>query len=82
MQSHVNQKRFNATPSGQLQQFRDATERAARANEAFLHLVESGMTKQDLKRCIALHPNVWKQYEHWLEKLPEERIRKPSSEAA
>jgi hypothetical protein len=73
MQNQQIQKRFIASENGQLQMCTDAAEKIARANEAFLHLVDSGMTKQDLRRCIALRPNVWQRYEHWMEKLPEER---------
>jgi len=66
-------KQFNATPKGQVAMFYNSAEKVARANETFMHLVQSGMTRGDLERCIKMRPALWKRYEHWLEKLPTER---------
>lgn len=47
-----------------------AERHAADANEAFLFLVEHGMTKEELAACIAKRPSLWQRYAHWLDKLP------------
>lgn len=66
-------KQFHATPQGQKHLFHESAENLARANETFLHLAQSGMTRSDLERCIKLRPALWGRYEAWLSKLPTER---------
>lgn len=66
-------KQFNATARGQVAMFYNSAENVARADETFLQLVQSGMTRGDLERCIKMRPALWKRYENWLEKLPTER---------
>lgn len=56
--------------SGQKSMLNFSAQQIARANETFLHLVQSGMTRNDLERCIKMRPELWKRFEHWLDKLP------------
>lgn len=64
---------FNATTQGQTALFYQSSENVARANETFMVLVNSGMTRSDLERCIQMRPALWKRFEHWLDKLPTTR---------
>ena len=57
----------------QMQMFYQAHANLSRANETFLHMVNSGMTRQNLERLIAAHPERWERFEVWLEVLPEEK---------
>lgn len=66
----MNEQQFNATASGQQQLRANAAANAARADETFLALVESGMTKRDLAMCIKNRPSIWEKYSHWMVKLP------------
>jgi len=66
-------KQFNATVQGQKQMFQESAENVARANETFMHLVQSGMTRSDLERCIKMRPSLWARFENWLNKLPKDR---------
>jgi hypothetical protein len=63
----------NRNHQSQHQMFYASAQQAARINETFLELVQSGMTKADLKGCIARRPALWSRFSHWLEKLPEDR---------
>lgn len=49
---------------------------SARANETFLYLVKSGMTRRDLELNIERRPSLWARYANWLDKLPESRPEK------
>lgn len=69
-----------STVKGQVFLCNDAARKNADADRTFLHLVETGMTKRDLERCIEKRPAFWSRYKHWLPKLPD--VRPPSSRSA
>lgn len=52
------------------QMYYDAVNRAARANELFLQMVEDGMTREELQKNIDRRPALWERFSNWLEKLP------------
>jgi hypothetical protein len=67
----MNEATFNATPGGQVRMYLKAAEMNARADETFLTLVKSGMTKRDLSANIRRRPALWSRYSNWLDKLPD-----------
>ncbi len=66
-------QRTKASPPGQEQMYYAAVERSAAADQTFLALVRSGMTKRDLQLNIKRRPALWSKYSNWLSKLPEQR---------
>lgn len=54
----------------QIQHYYDSVKNAARADETFMVLVKSGMTRGQLSRNISRRPSLWTKYSNWLEKLP------------
>lgn len=73
MKNQATPKNSSSSRDGQISMFYNAQCTLARENQTFLVLVQSGMTKSDLKRNIEKRPSLWKKYEHWMEKLPEIR---------
>jgi hypothetical protein len=57
-------------PLTQFQQFYRAHRAGAETNEEFLWLVEHGMTRQDLQRCIERRPALWERFSGFLRALP------------
>jgi len=58
------------TKPTQMQLFYQAHRRIADANETFLELVASGMTREDLQRNIGRRPQLWGRFNNWLDVLP------------
>ena len=58
------------TAAQQVAMFYKAERKSAEVNETFLELVKSGLTREELARCIERRPSLWKRYEHWLPHLP------------
>ena len=54
----------------QYQHFYAAQRRIADANNAFLFLVEHGLTSKELEQNIQRRPEVWSRFKNWLDKLP------------
>lgn len=54
----------------QTQLFYQASRQVAAVNEDFLWLVQNGLTREDLQRCIERRPSLWQRFEGWLDKLP------------
>ena len=54
----------------QKQMFYREQRRIADANNAFLFLVEHGLTSKELEKNIQRRPEVWSRFSNWLEKLP------------
>ena len=54
----------------QEQHFWAAHRKVADANDAFLFLVEHGMTREELETNIQKRPALWGRFSGWLEKLP------------
>ena len=54
----------------QMQMFYAEQRKIGEANEAFMWMVENGMTREELAACIAKRPSLWKRLENWLDKLP------------
>ena len=59
------------TVNDQVEMFYKATRDASEANQAFLWLVENGLTKRDLQRNIERRPSLWGRFESWLGNLPD-----------
>lgn len=62
-----------STAEGQLAVYYENARKQSGADQTFLHLVQTGMTKRDLKRLIERRPSLWARYEHWMSKLPDDR---------
>ena len=54
----------------QLQMYYAAEAKSARLNQAFLEMVEDGMTSEELQSLIDRRPNVYGRFSGWLDKLP------------
>lgn len=54
----------------QRQMFYRAGRDRAEADATFLHLVNTGLTRDELAKLIKKRPSLWKRYESWLPKLP------------
>jgi len=50
--------------------FYQAHNRMAEGNQAFLHMVATGMTRQHLTQLIETRPSVWSRFIAWLHMLP------------
>jgi hypothetical protein len=44
--------------------------RMAAGNETFMHLVQTGLTREELEKLIAKRPGVYGRFSNWLNKLP------------
>jgi hypothetical protein len=62
-----------STAEGQLAVYYENVRKQSGADQTFLHLVQTGMTKRDLKRLIERRPSLWARYENWMNKLPDTR---------
>lgn len=54
----------------QAQLFYQASRNAAMVDQDFLFLVDQGMSREELAKCIARRPALWQRFESWLAKLP------------
>jgi hypothetical protein len=54
----------------QLQIFYEEHRKIAGANEVFMDLVKSGMTREDLAKNISRRPELWGKFANWLDVLP------------
>lgn len=59
-----------ATKPTQVQMFYKADRHVASINEHFLFLVNTGLTREDLVRCIERRPSLWARFATWVPKLP------------
>lgn len=57
-------------PVTQLQHFYAAHRNLAEVNAEFLWLVDHGLTREDLQRCIERRPGLWERYAGFLDALP------------
>lgn len=57
-------------PLTQLQHFYAAHRNLAEVNAEFLWLVNHGLTREDLQRCIERRPGLWERYAGFLDALP------------
>jgi hypothetical protein len=48
-----------------------ALEKVAQKNEAFMWMVQNGLTRTDLQRMIDRWPDRYGMYENWLANLPD-----------
>jgi hypothetical protein len=55
----------------QAQMYYGAVQKAADADKCFLDLVEGGMNRETLQKCINHRPGLWARYADWLPKLPQ-----------
>lgn len=55
----------------QSQMYYNSVKLAADADKCFLGMVESGMTRETLQKCINHRPALWARYANWLPKLPQ-----------
>ena len=69
-------KQAGSQSQTQQSMYYDAVAKSARANETFLVLVQSGMTRSDLELNMARRPSLWSRYANWLDKLPVSRPEK------
>jgi len=60
----------------QKQMYYRAVEKSAEVNELFLEMVKLGLTKQELVKNINRRPSLWKRFENWIDKLPDEGEQK------
>ena len=61
----------------QEQQFWQAHRKIADGNEAFLFLVQEGMTREELQTNINRRPSLWGRFANWLDKLPSSAQAQP-----
>jgi len=72
-----------ATPSpraqapSQVQMFYQAHREVSAVNDDFMWLVQNGMTREDLARCIQLRPSLWSRFEGFLAQLPSREAPAP-----
>lgn len=45
--------------------FYDAEQKSFNRNKIFLHLVETGLTKQELEKLIIKNPQTWGRFSNW-----------------
>jgi hypothetical protein len=57
-------------PMSQMALFWKSHRQVSDANETFLSMVESGMTKSELEALIRKRPALWGRFSNWLGKLP------------
>jgi hypothetical protein len=64
--------RLTETAKGptQWQMYYASEKKSARLNEAFLDLVNDGLTRKDLQTLIARRPEIYGRFEGWTDKLP------------
>lgn len=74
-------KQEAAQNTTQQSMYYSSVNQSARADETFLVLVKSGMTRSDLEGSIKRRPSLWSRYANWLDKLPESRAEKMRGEA-
>jgi hypothetical protein len=54
----------------QVQMYYNAERKSAELNQAFLFLVENGMTRTELEKNIKRRPALWGRFSHWLDAEP------------
>ncbi len=54
----------------QSQMYYNSVNLTADADKCFFNMVEGGMTRETLQKCIAHRPSLWARYANWLPKLP------------
>jgi len=54
----------------QKQMYYRAVHQASGADQTFLHLVKSGLTRDELKKLIKRRPSLWGRYASWVSRLP------------